>query len=172
MKVKFDFTLDDLVEVSERASARSRVMRSLQSRGLIVVCLAGAVVAFFTVAGSTERRLFAAAVIAVVGALIYPFSMGRARQSQLRKYFREQFGGDGPYSCEVELTPACLVTLQAGTRAERAWSTVTAIHETADSVDFAFKGSGSLVVRNRAFGSPEERSAFVRIARTYAAKGA
>jgi hypothetical protein len=39
-------------------------------------------------------------------------------------------------------------------------------------VKFIFKGSGSVVVRNRAFGSPEERSAFVSVARTYAAKGA
>lgn len=171
MKVKFDFTLDDLVDVSERASIRSRVMRSLHSQGLIIVCLTGAVVAFFTVAGSTERRLFAATVAAVVCALIYPFSMGRARKSQLRKYFREQFGGDGPYSCEVELTPAALVTAQAGTRAERAWSTVTGIQETADSVDFAFKGSGTLVVRNRAFRSPEERNAFIRLARSYAPQG-
>jgi hypothetical protein len=171
MKVEFDFTLDDLVDVTERAGARSGVMRSLRSQGLILVCLTGAVVAFATVSGSTERRLFAATVAAVACALIYPFSMSRARKSRLRQYFREQFGGDGPYTCEVELTPAVLITAQAGTRAERAWSTVTAIRETPDSVDFAFKGSGSLVVRHRAFRSPEERSAFVQLARSYAPKG-
>jgi len=172
VKVKFDFTLDDLVDVTERATGRSNVMRTLRLQGVAIVSLTGAVLTFFGVHGSTEQRLVAAALVAAACAVIYPFGMRYARKSRLRQYFREQFGGDGPYNCEVELTPTALVTVQGGTRAERAWSTVSAIHETPDSVDFVFKGSGSVVVRNRAFRSPEERSAFIRVARTYAAKGA
>jgi hypothetical protein len=172
VKVKFDFTLDDLVDGAERAVARSPTARSWRWQGMLTSCLISAAIAYVAVAGSPSRRLFAAAVGALICAAIYPFSVGRSRKRRLRKYFREQFGGEGPYACEVELMPAGLVTVQAGTRSERVWSTITAIQVTDDSVDFLTKGAGSVVVRNRAFSSAEQRDAFVSLARSYAPKGA
>ena len=171
MKVQFDFTVDDLVDGAERAVSRSPVARSWRWQGLLASCVLSAAVAYMVVPGSDARRLFAAAIGALICAAIYPFSVGRSRKRRLEKYFREQFGGDGPYTCEVELTPAALVTVQAGTRSERAWSTITAIQVTDNSVDFLTKGAGSLIVRNRAFGSAEQRDAFVNLARGYAQKG-
>lgn len=171
MKVKFDFTVDDLVDSAERAVSRSAVARGWRWQGMLASCVLSAVVAYMVVPGSPERRVFAAAVGAVICAALYPFSVGRSRKRRLQKYFREQFGGDGPFTCEVELTPGGLVTVQAGTRSERAWSTVTAIQVTDNSVDFLTKGAGSLVVRNRAFSSAEQRDAFVKLARSYAPKG-
>ena len=171
MRVQFDFTIDDLVDSAERAVSRSPVARSWRWQGMLASCVLSAAIAYVAVPGSAGRRLFAAAVGALICAAIYPFSVGRSRKRRLRKYFREQFGGEGPYSCEVELTPAGLVTVQQGTRSERAWSTITAIRVTDNSVDFVTKGAGSLVVRNRAFSSAEQHDAFVTLARSYAPKG-
>jgi hypothetical protein len=39
---------------------------------------------------------------------------------------------------------------------------------TDDSVDFITQGAGSVIVRNRAFKSREERDTFVNLARKYA----
>ena len=168
MKVKFDFTIDDLVDAAQREVTRSPLVRSWGWQGLLSSCLLSALVAYMVIPGSEARKLFAAVVGALIAAAIYPFSAGRSRRRRLQQYFRERFGGDGPYSCEVELTPQGLVSVQAGMRALREWSSIEAIVETSGSVDFVTRASGSLVVRNRAFGSAEEHAAFVKLARSYA----
>ena len=170
MKVSFEFTVDDLVDGAERAVARSGLVRGWRWQRLIVTCVLSALVAYFVVPGSDERKLFAALVAAVICAAILPFSSGSGRKRRLQRYFREQFGGDGPFTCEVELTPAALVTVQRGARSERPWAMIRAIQVTENSVDFLTQGAGSVIVRNRAFKSREERDAFVELARKYAPK--
>ena len=168
MKVSFDFTVDDLVDGAERAVARSGVARGWRWRRLAVSCTVTAIVAYIVVPGSEGTKLFAAVVTAILCAAILPFSSGSGRRHRLQQYFREQFGGDGPFTCEVELTPQAIVTVQRGARAERQWSMVRTIQVTDNSVDFITQGAGSVIVRNRAFKSREERDAFVALARKYA----
>lgn len=168
MKVSFEFTVSDMAEGAERVTARSNVARGWRWQRVIGTCLFGALVAYVLVPGSAERKLFAALIVAGVCTAIMPFSGGGSRRRRLEAFFREQFGGDGPFTCEVELTPAALVTVQRGTRSERAWATIRAINVTDDSVDFVSRGAGTLIVRNRAFKSREERDAFVQLARSYA----
>ena len=170
MRVSFEFTVDDLVEGAERAVARSAVARSWRWQRVVVSCALTAVVAYVLVPGPSENRLFAAAVVAVICAVLLRFSTGGGRKRRLQQYFREQFGGDGPFTCEVELTPAALVTMQRGARSERPWPMIRAIQVTDNSVDFITQGAGSVIVRNRAFKSREERDAFVNLARSYAPK--
>ena len=168
MKVSFQFTVEDMVDGAERVTARSSVARGWRWQRMIGTCVLGAIVAYILVPGSDAQKLFAALVVAGVCAAILPFSGGSWRRRRLEAFFREQFGGDGPFTCEVELTPAALVTVQRGTRSERAWNTIRAINVTDDSVDFISRGAGTLIVRNRAFKSREERDAFVKLARSYA----
>ena len=168
MKVSFDFTIDDLVDSAERAVARSGVARGWRWQRLLVSCTLTAIVAYIVVPGSDGTKLFSAVVAAALCAAIVPFSSGSGRRRRLQDYFREQFGGDGPFPCEVELTPQALVTVQRGARAERQWSMITAIQVTDNSVDFLTKGAGSVIVRNRAFKSREEHDAFIDLARKYA----
>ncbi len=171
MKVSFEFMVDDLVDSAERTVARSGVIRGWRWQRLLVTCVLSAIVAYLVVPGSEERKLFAALIAAAICAAILPFS-GGGRKRRLQQYFREQFGGDGPFTCEVELTPAALVTVQRGARSERPWSMIRAIQVTENSVDFLTQGAGSVIVRNRAFKSREERDAFVELARQYAPKAA
>ena len=170
MKVSFEFTVDDLVDGAERAVSRSGVVRGWRWQRLVISCTLTAIIAYVAVPGSDGTKLFSAIVAAILCAAILPFSSGGGRKRRLQQYFREQFGGDGPFTCEVELTPQSLVTIQRGARAERPWSMVRAIQVTDDSVDFITQGAGSVIVRNRAFKSREERDAFVELARTYAPK--
>jgi hypothetical protein len=172
MKVSFEFTVEDLVDGAERAVARSSLMRGWRWQRLAVTCILSAIVAYLVVPGPEGRKLFAAVIAAALCAAILPFSSGGGRKRRLQQYFREQFGGDGPFTCEVELTPAALVTVQRGTRSERPWPMIRAIQVTDNSVDFLTQGAGSVIVRNRAFKSREERDAFVELARKYAPQAA
>jgi len=168
VRVSFQFTIDDLVDGAERAVQRSGVARGWRWQRMVGSCALSALIAYVVVPGSDATRLFAALVVAVLCAAILPFGSGGARKRRLAQYFREQFGGDGPFTCEVELTPAALVAIQRGARSERPWSMIRAIQVTDDSVDFVTQGAGTLIVRNRAFKSREERDAFVNLARSYA----
>jgi hypothetical protein len=84
------------------------------------------------------------------------------------RYFRERFGGNGPYTCEVELTPEGLATTQSGVRTVREWSNIERVEDTDDAIEFVTRGSGTVVVRNRAFKSKDEWRQFFDMARQYA----
>jgi len=168
MKVSFEFTVEDLVDGAERSVARSGVARGWRWQRLVVSCTLTAIIAYVAVPGAEGTKLFGAIVAAALCAAILPFSSGGGRRRRLQEYFREQFGGDGPFTCEVELTPQALVAVQRGARSERPWSMIRAIQVTDNSVDFISQGAGSLIVRNRAFKSREEHDAFIELARKYA----
>ena len=168
MKVSFEFTVDDLVDGAERAVSRSGLVRGARWIRLGLTCTLSAIVAYLVVPEGS--KIFAAIVAVVITVAILPFSLGSARRRKLQQYVREQFGGDGPFTCEVELTPAALITMQRGARSERPWTLIRSIQVTDDSVDFITQGAGSVIVRNRAFKSREERDAFVNLARSYAPK--
>ena len=170
MKVSFDFTTDDLVEVAERALERSRASRSLRSAGLWGWCALCAGGSYLVVPASLPLRLAAAAMAAVLVVVLYPSETARFRKKHLKQHYRERFGGDGPFTCEVELRPEGLSMVQAGTRVLHEWPLITEIVETPDSVDFVARGGGSLAVRNRAFRSPQQRAEFLRLARSYSGR--
>jgi hypothetical protein len=168
MKVKFDFTLDDLVDAAERGAAHSKVVRGWRFRDMVISGVLSGVLVYALRSGTHESKIFFAVIGGVIAAAIYSFVATRTRKGRLRKFFRERFGGEGPYPFETELTPAALVTTQAGTRSEHAWSTIVEVKDTPDAIDFVAKGAGIIVVRNRAFRSDRERSEFLELARKFA----
>ena len=163
MKVAFDFTLDDLIDASERTLARSRVARGWRSQAVWMSALLGGAIVWL-LRGDVFLGLAGGALCA---GLQVVFSR-HTRKSRLLRYFRERLGSDGPYRCEVELTPEALVTVQNGVRTAREWSTVEAINDAQDAIEFYTRGAGTLVVRNRAFHSQEEWKSFLETARKYA----
>src|SRR3954468_622706 len=96
MKVRFDFTLDDMVDVTERATARSRLIRYWRSQSTVVMCCIAAALAYVSAPAAIGWRLFAAAAAIGITAPLYPAGMASARRSRLRQFMRERFGSDGP----------------------------------------------------------------------------
>jgi YcxB-like protein len=92
-------------------------------------------------------------------------------QRRLRAFWRERLGGDGPFVCEVELSEQGVTTEQFGTRSTRPWSAVAAFEETDASVNISTREGGWILVRDRAFSSPDEKKRFVELGRTLLARG-
>jgi len=168
MKVRFEFTLDDMVDVTERATARSGLIRSWRAQSTVIMCCIAAALAYITVPAEIGWRLFAAAAAIGITAALYPAGMASARRSRLRQFMLERFGGEGPYTCEVEIGPAGLQISQAGTRSMREWSSIVAIEDVTAGIEFVSRPGGTLIVRNRAFASAANRAEFLRLARSYA----
>ena len=167
MKVKFEFTIDDLIDVGERSLSASRVVTRLRRTAAVAWALLAGAIAFALVPVSDGWRLAVALAVAAAMALVYPGARKKEAKKQLRRYWRERLTGDGPFLCEVELDEAGITTEQLGARISLPWAAVKSIAETADSVDFAMEKGGLVVVRNRAFPSDDEKRRFVEFGRAH-----
>jgi len=76
----------------------------------------------------------------------------------------------GPYICEVELLSEGVKVRQMNRQILYEWTMVEDIQETSDSVEILTQDGGGVIVRNRAFASPQERTMFVQSARAELSK--
>ena len=132
MKVEFPFTVEDLVDTAEAAARGSGALRSPQA------VLLGALVGFsiFLVPFSDLLvRLVLALIAGACAGLVYPRAARATRRARLRRLFEARLPGPGPFTCQVELTPAGILTTQLGTRTTRAWSTIAAVEDRGDCID-------------------------------------
>jgi hypothetical protein len=101
--------------------------------------------------------------------VIYPRVSKSWSDRRYLKYYQEHLGGDGPFVCEVVITPEGVTTTQFGAETRRQWSGVKEIVDSPGAVEFVFRVGGMLVVRDRAFATPQQRLEFLTAARTYLA---
>ena len=165
MKVQFEFSAGDLAEVATRASNRSRVVRRWRFEGRMAWAVLVGVLVYAVTPGSPPGRAVFAALVCVL--LVVGISrLGRTPRgnSRMLRYYREQLGGDGPFVCEVELSPAGLITRQFGAETKHPWSHVESAIEVPGGIEFIYRPTGALLVRDRAFQTPESREQFLALA--------
>jgi hypothetical protein len=165
-RASFEFTVDDLVDVWQRVLARSNVVRDLQRGGTILTALAVAAIAFVAVRLPMPGRILCALGSAVIVELVYPGLRRSLVRSRLRAFWREKLKGDGPFTCEVELMPDGVTTRQLSTTISIPWSQVASVTEVPDGVEIWGRNNELIVVRERAFASPEARRRFVEAIRS------
>ncbi len=171
MKVRFEFTHEDLIDSAERSLSRSRAIRSMRWRSRLTTGLLCGLIVYFMLEGTAETKLLWAAAVALLVVAIHPLLLASARKRNLLKVFRERFAGQGPFVCEVELTPSGVVTNQVGTQSVRPWAQIAEVNDAPDSVEIVSR-EGLIVVRNRAFRTAEERLQFLETARGYTSAAA
>jgi hypothetical protein len=165
MHVQFEFTQDDLIDASKRLSARLKAVRSFQWNGLLATAFLAWLLFFVFLYRTPIQGAIIGLVAAGLTALFYPGSNRKAVDNRMRKISRELFGDANSFLCEVELRPDGVWVRAMDRQTLFEWPSVEEIKETSDSVDiFTREGSG-VVVRNRAFASPEERLRFIELAR-------
>jgi hypothetical protein len=69
--------------------------------------------------------------------------------------------------CEVEIDAQGVTSMQCGAQTKRGWSGVKEILNTPGAVEFVFSGGGNLVVRDRAFHTPQQRAEFLEEAHRF-----
>jgi len=170
MRVQFEFTQEDSIDVIKRVLARSKVVHSWRWKGLVVNAILSWIVwtlAFVFFTASPLKGALTGLIVAGVSALLYPGAHKRAVEKRLRSFHKEKLGDLNAFICEVELTPAGVWTRQMNRQTTHEWKSVAEIVVTEDSVDFFTREGGAVVVRKRAFKSPEEQGQFVELAKKY-----
>ncbi|HEY0350182.1 MAG TPA: YcxB family protein [Pyrinomonadaceae bacterium] len=167
MRVQFNYEQKDMVDAALRFLRRSKAVRSWRWKGTILITLFYWLVIYVIFVSFLHNPYLAvieAVLVAVMVAALYPRWHERATEKRLRRFYKESYGDINIFHCEVELTPQEIRIDGDNTRTVYEWKLVDEIVSTDDSVDI-FTRRGGVIVRNRAFESPEERQRFIELAR-------
>jgi len=166
MKVQFEFTTADMAEVASRNLQGSRLMRRWRIKNAALGAVLIGMSAFALTPGDLALRIVVAGVFAVIVAAAYALSKP-GPSTRTEALYREKLGGQGPFSCEVELTSEGVVSRQLGQELFHPWSSVGSVSEIPGGIEFTFTPIGSLLVRDRAFHEPKARAQFAAAAREH-----
>jgi hypothetical protein len=163
---RFEFTIDDLVDVGERTLSRSRVVGDLRRNATVGAAVIVAALVFLAVPGTLVLRLGVAVLFGFLAGVGHGPLRRHLVATRLRAYWRERLQGEGPFTCEVELTPQGVTVRQFSIVASTPWEQIAAISESEVGVEISGSRRGLVVVRARAFATPDERQRFVAYARS------
>lgn len=102
--------------------------------------------------------------IFAVSFVIFMFLMPDSETKFYNKYFAAVLKDYDKHQLEVELTEHGVRWRHKGNESLVAWKNITAIQENSESIYF-FQSSSGIAVRKSAFGSAEQKAAFVEYAR-------
>jgi hypothetical protein len=168
LKVQFEFTAGDLAEVANRASSRSRLVQNWRFEGRMAWAVLVSLLVYAVTPGEPVGRAVFAALVCLLLVVVIP-RLNRSRNGRLLRYYREQLGGDGPFVCEVELSPGGLTTRQLGAETTHPWSHVASATEVPGGIEVIYRPMGALLVRDRAFQTPGSREQFLALAHQFIA---
>lgn len=174
MKVNFDATIDELIEVHERAIERSKVSSGWKNQAALITAFLGGIAIFipvfffFQLLGQGMLIPLSIAFIAAIPGAIFSFNSYKANvKDRLRSYFKEQYGERESIPFELEIDESGLCTRQLGVQSLYEWSNVEEIRQTENAVEFYLHGNGIIFVRKRAFNSEIEEDLFNNKAQHY-----
>lgn len=170
MRVQFEFTDEDCIDVTKRILARSNLLAWKWQAlliGAVFTWVTGALIFIVIFSFSPSRGLLVGLFLAGVSSLLYPSSHRRAVEKRLRKHHWANHDGAESYTCEVELTDAGVWTRAMQRQLTYEWESVEEIVVTGESVDIFARNCGGVVVRSRAFQSADEQARFVELAKQY-----
>jgi hypothetical protein len=169
MRVYFEATIDELIDVHEHAIKRSKSFRSEQRRNTVIGTILGGVFTgvgtYFVIiwmATTTTAIALGFALMAALGGAVASWSSSSDKVRQrLQTFIREQYGDRTSFPCEIELNESGICIKQLGVQHISEWSNVEELRETEDNIEFYMYGGGITFVKKRAFTSGDEEQKFI-----------
>ena len=174
MKVRFDATFDEIVDVNMRSWRASAAARALRRRDIAVFFVMFGAGAFGAALLGGAPLLGALATAAVVIALVAPFYARIYDWSIKRRIspiLRESAGAGDSWPFEVEIDERGVHMTGREGASSTPWTAVRAVNDLPVGIEMIMGESGILMIRSRAFDSPEMRAAFLDEARKRAGAG-
>jgi len=160
MTVRFEFTLDDLLDVVDRTQRKQRAHRVQLVYDLSISLVLAGLGAFVVII--TGRAGQVLPWIYVAGVMLGEYVLNRIwRRARLRSDLRKQVNGDGPFECIVDIDAAGLHIQQFGFTVTHTWSDLAAVDDKRGGIEFVTKGGSITAVRDRAFDTHASRAIFL-----------
>ena len=166
MEVRFDATIDDVVDVALRSSADSKTTRLWRLQSLAVTALFAGIPVYLLAPGTPLMRLIGACYSALFFVAVTLLARKEAKRN-LYKMFWKQTATDAPFRVTVQPLDEGLSFNQRGVRSIYAWSQFERLEESEDALYFFFKNHGCTAVRKRGFESTEMKDEFLKLAESY-----
>ncbi|MGE5836538.1 MAG: hypothetical protein ACM4AI_18840 [Acidobacteriota bacterium] len=170
MRVRFEATLDEFIDVVVRLSRQQQAALPFWRRDPVVGAMLTAAVAYLAAGPPVGTRLIAAGFGLAIGTVIYPLF----RRLTVKRYVNRscrKWLGDRP-TAPVELEPRVpgLWVAQNDTEVLYPWRDITTIDDSRPDVEINFRYEGIIIIRARAFPDAATRAAFLDELREYQAQ--
>ena len=175
LRVEFDATIDECVDVQLRLVSRTKEFRRQRWRSSWAFGASGAAV--LTVIATIEAGHFSPTIAfvsigaAVILGVIFGWLFGGYYDSYVRRHSRkmldEMFRGAERIRCETELRPQGLWSRSHDTEISFAWQRLREIVDAEHGIELWFD-PGLAIIRSRAFDTPERRHEFLQRVRELA----
>ena len=166
MRVHFTATFDELVDVHIRAARKTRNPWGEVLNGALSIAVVIWVVTY-AVQENPDGRLVRCLYATLAVTVPYVVYSMWSYKSRMRAWLKGYFGADEPFDVVFELKTEGISVSQLKCTSVYEWSIVGTIEETAGDVAVQTSGSNVMMVRARAFESPEARQRFIALARQY-----
>ncbi len=162
MKLIFDATLEDYVDVSVRSSPLTQEYYVMLAFSILGNTILSGFIAYCVWANIYLTSIFAVGGIAYVVAANY-----NIRERRARKLYRDTYRIKEAVPVEVEVSDAGLSFRQFGATIINDWNTVRVEEETDDAIYFRVALGQLCAVRKRAFATEAEKSEFLTLVNRY-----
>lgn len=162
MKVKFDATFEDFVDVSRRSYQASWTWYSVIL--FAIAAIAGAIAVLLHWVFENWLVTIGAAI---GGCAAGAHAMIESPDKAVRNHLKKQVDPDTPVPTEVEISEMGVSTKCLGHSLVQEWSTIDQIEETDDAIYFRNKFGQYCSARKRGFESNEDMNEFLELARSW-----
>jgi hypothetical protein len=161
VKVRFEATLDDFIDVALRTWRRQQATLPLWRRDIVVGALLTGALLYMASGPPPAQRIFIAVIGLPFGAFAYPAFRGFTLRRNANRLYREWLGGSATAPVEIEPRAQGLWVAQNGAEMLFPWRDVAGVEDSAQDVEISLQYEGVIVVRGRSFPDAADRSAFL-----------
>jgi YcxB-like protein len=173
MRVSFACTQADIVDANMRMLARSKTIRNSNWKAIIASAVMLGPLMFLSLQaliGFLPFSIFGGLTGVLIAFALGPPFIDRSRRKNLARFVKEKYGDENSFPYEVELGEKGVAITGKNSQVVFPWEEVEEIVDTSDSVDIFTRNGSGIVVRNRAFLSPETRTQFIELAQRHLAQ--
>jgi hypothetical protein len=162
IKVSFDASFEDLVDVSKRSAGRNVLSYVIMFSVVLAIGLAAAGL-LYVVFGDW----IIAAIVLTVSLMVGGFSVASAQEQNIRSFLKKRIKAEIPIYTEFEIDEKGVTSRALGQAVFQDWIVIESIEETDDAIYFRNMFGLFCAVRKRGFENDEEKTEFLNQARAY-----
>lgn len=162
MKVSFDATFEDFVDVNKRSVGTNLSQYLLMAAVTVGVCATAGGLMFLIF-----QDWLVSAIAVTVSMIVGGFSLASVPEQNIRVFLRKRLKVNAPVPTEVEINETGVSTRCMGQTVIQEWKMIANIEETDEAIYFRNTFGLYCSARKRGFSSEDEMKEFMELAKSY-----